>query len=124
VKRILVTGWREWVYDRVVRDALLEHGPGLVVHGDARGLDRVAARVAIALGWPTPEAHPADWDRHGPPAGGRRNQLMVDLGADVCLAFPGPTSTGTWDCVRRARAAGIPVVVYDRPQRLARVIRR
>jgi hypothetical protein len=34
---------------------------------------------------------------------------MVDLGADLCLAFPMPRSRGTWDCVRRAKKAGIVV---------------
>jgi len=42
-----------------------------------------------------------------PAAGTYRNQRMVDLGADVVLAFPG--GTGTADLCRRARAAGIDV---------------
>ena len=38
---------------------------------------------------------------------------MVDLGADVCLAFPLGESRGTRDCMRRASEAGIPVIDYD-----------
>ena len=77
------------------------------------------------------EPHPADWancapecrhpksHRRGrvycPAAGHRRNAEMVALGADLVLAFPLPgprtRSRGTWDCVKRARAAGIPVEV-------------
>lgn len=52
--------------------------------------------------------------RYGKPnfscAGLVRNQLMVDLGADICLAFPLPGSRGTWDCMGRAEAAGIKVI--------------
>jgi hypothetical protein len=34
---------------------------------------------------------------------------MVDLGADLVLAFPLGKSEGTRDCIRRATAAGIHV---------------
>jgi hypothetical protein len=44
-----------------------------------------------------------------PAQGHYRNQQMVDAGATICFAFPLDGSVGTWDCVRRARAAGIPV---------------
>ena len=43
-------------------------------------------------------------------AGFIRNQRMVDSGADVCLAFPRGASNGTYDCQKRAKAAGIPVI--------------
>ena len=78
------------------------------------------------------EAHPADWDRvcdetcrhrprfkngriYCPQAGNHRNQEMVDLGADVCHAFivtGTGLSRGTFDCVGRAEAAGIPVIKH------------
>ena len=40
-----------------------------------------------------------------------RNQEMVDLGADLCVAFiqVGAMNKGTWHCATAARAAGIPV---------------
>lgn len=41
---------------------------------------------------------------------------MVDLGADICLAFPTKSSIGTWDCVRRANAAGIRVIIVPERQ--------
>jgi hypothetical protein len=58
--------------------------------------------------------HKADWAKHGKAAGPLRNQAMVDSGADVCLAFykTGAGNRGTTDCVRRAKAAGIPVKEY------------
>lgn len=111
-----------------IRVALLAEGPGIVVHGacyppESYGevmsegkrrpdlsADWLAHQIAEELGW-TDEPHPAEWHRLGPRAGPIRNQAMVDAGADVCLAFASPGSRGTWDCVRRAREAGIRVEV-------------
>jgi hypothetical protein len=59
-----------------------------------------------------PEPYPADWS-FGKSGGPVRNQKMVDAGADVCLAFPLPDSTGTVDCMERARIAGIPTLVFE-----------
>ncbi|MGY1896168.1 SLOG family protein [Nocardia gipuzkoensis] len=72
------------------------------------------------------ERYPADWSRtcdqdcyhrprtrngrpYCPMAGHLRNQFMVDLGADLVIAFPLGKSLGTRDCMRRARGAGISV---------------
>lgn len=41
-----------------------------------------------------------------------RNQHMVNLGADVCLAFATRWASGTGMCARMARKAGILVVDY------------
>ena len=55
----------------------------------------------------------ADWKKHGRAAGPIRNQAMADAGADLCLAFPSAgRSTGTWDMIRRACAAGIETRIY------------
>jgi len=83
-----------------------------LVHGGAPGADYLAGEVASALGWQV-EVHPAHWGLYGKAAGPLRNQRMVDLGADICVAFPIATSRGTYDCMKRARSAGIPVTVYD-----------
>lgn len=115
--RVLVTGSRNWQDRDVIRQALLSvpavHGiPACnvtVVHGAARGADRIAAEEAARLGMQV-EAHPADWDKHGKAAGAIRNSEMVQLGADVCLAFPLGRSVGTRDCMRKARRAGIDVI--------------
>lgn len=132
--RVLVTGSRAWPDASAIETALLDcwhdalqlGAPGIVVvHGAARGADRMAGQWAARAGLPW-EAIPADWEhcaedcppghrqeRGGrewcPTAGHRRNQAMVDAGAAVCLAFQVGESTGTADCIRRAEAAGIPV---------------
>jgi hypothetical protein len=119
--RILVTGSRDWTDEGAIMDALADvsgeltgvvGGPVTLVHGACpTGADKIAHEVAIRWCWPI-EAHPADWSV-GKKAGPERNQRMVDLGADVCLAFPLANSRGTRDCMRRAEAAGIPVKVVE-----------
>src|SRR6478735_7027352 len=120
-KRILITGSREWVDRNVIhravsewtRDNVPQNEVVTLVHGDAsRGADRMARDFARAMWWIEEEAHPADWSWGSKGAGHERNQLMVDLGADVCLAFVQGKANGTRDCIKKAHAAGIPVVVY------------
>lgn len=117
--RILVTGSRRWddafVVDRelgaLLRRIVREDWTEIVlVHGAAKGLDTIAAGMAAHYKL-RPEPHPADWTTHSNGAGPMRNQHMVDLGADICLAFPLPRSVGTWDCIRRANAAGIRTII-------------
>lgn len=133
--RILVTGSREWTDAQKVRDHLLLYSGGrgtVLVHGDnRRGADRIAAGIAAEWPWVL-EPHPANWIgpcrdtcrpghrrtrwRDGveycPAAGNYRNQDMVDLGADVCIAFfsGGAVNRGTTDCASRAHKAGIRVI--------------
>jgi hypothetical protein len=122
VIRILITGSREvdGPAEVLISDVLAEvikvAGPGAtIVHGGARGVDTVASFWAVATGLQH-EPHRADWDAHGKGAGHMRNAEMVALGASVCLAFPRRSSRGTWDCVRRAADAGIPVRIYPLPE--------
>lgn len=74
------------------------------------GGDWFAHQHALSRGWEIEEV-PAEWQRFGrKAAGGIRNQAMVNRGAAILVAAPVPgQSTGTYDCIRRARAAGIPV---------------
>lgn len=111
--RVLVTGSRDWDNESMMRRALNEYPPGTVlVHGDAPGADRMAQRIGRERGF-IDEPHPAKWRTHGKAAGPIRNDAMVGRGADVCEAFPGPESVGTWDCVERCKRAGIPVRVWQ-----------
>ncbi len=115
--RLLIPGSRNgWDTDNLKHQLLgalivLASGEGTVlIHGDAPGVDTQAADIWKGWGLPV-EAHPADWSI-GKKAGPLRNQEMVDLGADLCLAFVAPESRGTRDCLRRAEEAGIPVEVF------------
>lgn len=128
MKRLLITGtrdgWnpdhlehvlREWFWTLSGADdwdtmATLE--PVVLVHGDAPGVDKQAARIWEKRGLPT-EPHPAKWKELGKGAGPARNSEMVNLGADQCIAFPGPSSVGTYDCLFKARRANIPTEIYE-----------
>lgn len=120
--RVIVTGSRHWTDTQAIWDKLDwaatnywvdPRGGMIIVHGDAPGTDVIAGEWT-RLPWKRAieEPHPADWDKYGKAAGPRRNQEMVDLGAELCLAFPLGESRGTRDCMRRAEAAGIPVINY------------
>ena len=108
-----------------------------LVHGDAQGVDRLAAAVVEQWGWDVAEM-PAQWQRcddsisvelggcpprphlkqggargtYCPYAGPRRNQLMLDTfpDADMALCFPGRdrgSKSGTGDFIDRAIRAGL-----------------
>lgn len=114
--RILVTGSRDWKDSWVVimalRDVLGGHPKGTIVEGGGQGADRIARNWARRFPDLTVETHKAEWRTQGSAAGPIRNQKMVDLGADICLAFPLGESPGTRDCMRRARKAGVTVMDY------------
>lgn len=117
VKIVLVTGSREWTDVGAVYAALQEHLgneiQAILVHGDCpTGADAIANSWAKSQPGIAVDAQPANWPLHGRAAGPIRNQAMVTRGADVCLAFPKGESRGTRDCMRKAEAAGIPVINY------------
>ena len=116
--RILVTGSRDWNQPDVIARALLDtwlenDRPNLkdmiLVHGECpTGADAMAKVVAFRQKM-TIEPHPADWNKYGRRAGPARNQEMVSLGADVCLAFIRNESKGATLTARLAEKAGIRV---------------
>lgn len=111
--RILITGSRYRPAIDVYK--VLDRYKGSVneiVVGDATGADEAARTWAVSNGVNL-TVHKADWNAYGSSAGPRRNQEMVDAGADLCLAFPMSGSRGTWDCVNRAKKAGIVVTVIS-----------
>lgn len=116
MRRVLVTGSRNYDDKDILFDALADqYEPGMiVVHGGARGADTIACewvKKMQSLGYQvTTEVHQADWYEYGKAAGLVRNEVMVDAGADVCLAFPLGESRGTRHCMSAAEKAGIPVI--------------
>lgn len=119
--RILTTGSRTWegkhaaIRVQVLLDtvlALCDHlGEKLtVVHGDCpNGADRIVDDWGRRRDYAgvTVETFPADWSR-GKAAGPRRNQQMVDAGADMCIGFLRANSSGTQHCMAMARNSNIP----------------
>ncbi|QGF20319.1 hypothetical protein SEA_SIXAMA_169 [Gordonia phage Sixama] len=112
MKRLLITGSRHTVDMKTIEHRLAhefeEHPDAVLVHGGAAGADNIAGYIWFEFGGNV-EVHYANWDQYGKAAGNIRNQEMVDLGAYLCLAFPMKQSTGTFDCIKRADKAGIPV---------------
>ncbi len=87
----------------------------IVVHGGARGPDRMAGGVAVKMGLPV-EIHEPLWEEEGKGAGFRRNERMLDLpNVREIHAFrvAGPEeSRGTDHMVGIAREAGVALIVY------------
>jgi len=116
---VIVSGWRgatdaheeqifkalRWVGGTV--DVQLRHGR--CPYG---GVDLIADRLARSWGWEVVE-FPAEI-RAGRVLGPARNRRMVRAQpkAHLLVAFPGPGSAGTWNCVREASAVGIPSRIY------------
>jgi len=126
--RVLVCGGRRWGWafhdapELMQRRALRERtqtfvvltkidqavGIDVIIHGDAKGADRLAQRWADANRCPV-ERWPADWKTLGRAAGPMRNTQMLDEGhPDLVVAFPG--GVGTSDMVGKALDAGVDVI--------------
>ncbi|MFI5877567.1 SLOG family protein [Streptomyces sp. NPDC051445] len=83
-----------------------------LVHGACpKGADAIAHHFGLVVGIEI-EAHPADWDSWGKSAGFRRNADMVNLGADLCLAFIRGGSRGASMTAGLARDVQIPTEVF------------
>ena len=113
----MVCGSRTWddplAVDRAVADLATEFPEMTLVEGGARGADRMARGAARRLDVPV-ETHEADWQRYGRSAGPKRNKEMLELGADLVVAFLDARrdregTRGTRDMVERAERAGVPV---------------
>lgn len=116
--RLLVCGDRNWTDRDAVRArlGLLHDQPGLsaVIHGAARGADRLAGE------WARDNdvrelAYPADWATLGRRAGMVRNAMMLAQGKpNAVLAFHDniAASRGTKNMVDRAIRGGIPVTLW------------
>jgi hypothetical protein len=110
--RVLICGGRDFDDAKKLSAALdalhLEHGFTLVIHGGARGADRLAGRWAERNAIKV-RAFLPDWDRYGNAAGPMRNGLMLTLGLpELVVAFPG--KNGTADMIRQSEDAGIKVI--------------
>jgi hypothetical protein len=125
---IVAGGGRDlnWPAERI-NTALLEASGGRPVvrllHGGARGADRLIDHAARSLAWPV-EVIPAEWGRYGRAAGPLRNGLLLRRALEVAapaqasvlvIAFPG--ASGTASLVRQARhliaADGEPIALVE-----------
>ena len=111
--RILICGSRNFGDLQLMREVIndLSTYELVIVHGDCRGADKLAARVAQERGLVV-EAWPADWKQYGRAAGPIRNIAMLDSGIDEVIAFPVGESRGTEHTLREARKRGIARTIW------------
>lgn len=114
---ILATGSREFAdyalvereLDAMVKWLDVKSGDTVtIVHGGARGLDKLAGQYARARGY-VEKCMPARWrNQYGQidyAAGPRRNQEMIDeTNPHAAVCFPLGESKGTRDCISRLEA--------------------
>lgn len=113
--RILITGsrdWDDWKCILRVFEEFADYDDVVLVSGACpTGADYLCEQFAEMLGWYV-ERHPADWRKYGKRAGFIRNADMVNLGADLCLAFIKNNSKGATMTAKLAEKAGIPTEVF------------
>ena len=110
--RVLVCGGRDYTHHQSLFDALdlihQETPITRIIHGAARGADRLAGGWAEQNNVPC-TTFPADWQNLGLRAGPMRNRQMLRYGQpDLVVAFSG--GSGTEDMKHAAQAAGVKVI--------------
>ena len=119
--RLLVCGSRTWTDE----DTLYQMLDGihesrtvtLLIHGGARGADKMAGEWAATRGIPVRVYH-ARWDVDGRAAGPMRNQRMLVEGQPeeaAAFAVDLSNSKGTKDMVRRLGSANVPTYIVNIP---------
>lgn len=120
MKRVIVCGSRHWTDYRMIEEvvtSLATDNPGIIiVQGEAKGADRLAALACRNNGIAC-ESFPADWDHKGKGAGIIRNKQMLDAGADLVVAFKDDFNHtmhrgGTENMIRIATSADVPIRLY------------
>jgi len=125
MRRIIVCGSRDYtepdymmVYNILAGICHSLYAEPTIVEGGAAGADRLAREAAESLGLES-ETYYADWNKYGKAAGHIRNRDMLNLGADMVLAFKDNfdwsfSRGGTENMVRIAKEAGVPAYVIQR----------
>lgn len=112
---ILVCGDRDWNSWDVIRETLRGLGPNtIIVHGDARGADKMAGWMAKNEFGYMVRPYPANWAHLGKTAGPVRNREMFDREQPelvICFHNDLANSKGSKDMVEYARSKGCPVNV-------------
>lgn len=130
--RVLIFGSRTWT-DSTVMECYLagleDWAPPdekiMIIHGDARGADRLAGAIADQCGYSV-LAFPAEWPVRGSPrwafaqAGHERNQRMLDEGKpEIAVGFKdyfdwSLSQGGSEDMAKRCKAANVPTYIVSR----------
>ena len=116
-RKVFVCGSRDWDNYAVMRFRLSNLSTKMtLIHGDAKGADRMAADIWSRIFKSRSKAYPANWDKYGRRAGPLRNTLMLTDNPDsieLVIAFHNDLSMskGTKDLVKKALKVQIPIEV-------------
>lgn len=117
--RVVVSGSRHGATPELVESLLGLLSPEVVIEGGAAGVDERARRWAWRHGVDN-HTYRAHWQHYGRAAGPERNaRMLLCSDPDLVVAFPARDSRGTWDLIRRARAAGVKTVVVPNESSVA-----
>lgn len=112
--KLIVCGGRDYQdFERLIAVLDAVHAKRkitMLIEGGANGADAHAATWAEQNKIPRVTCH-ANWRHLGGYAGPARNKLMLDLGADGVVAFPG--GKGTASMVSLAKGRGVKVMEID-----------
>ena len=93
---IYVIGSTRWTDEESIRKYLSAFAKGTVVmHGDSKGADEIAGRIATELGFEDQKFQP-QWTKYGRRAGHVMAEMLVGMATDV-VVFPMQKSASTWD---------------------------
>ena len=117
-KICLVFGGREFNAPEVLNLYLDHMNPDWVMHGDARGADRLGGEWAKDRGKKV-KAFPANWSKHGKAAGFIRNEQMIesmkrcrDAGWEV-VAIGCPGGRGTAHMTKLVKEEGFKLTTLE-----------
>lgn len=83
-----------------------------IVTGGANGVDAIAENAARLLKIPL-IIHMPDYAAHGPKRAPLERNTLIVLDCEDLHAWPSSWSSGTWDPVNKAKAAGKPTVMHE-----------
>lgn len=111
--RVLVCGSRHFNDYKLLEETLNDIPIDTIIHGDARGADRLAGSYGERNNIPVLR-FPALWELYGNRAGPIRNSQMLREGyPDYVVAFLAPNSRGTKDMIKKAKDAGLEVEIVN-----------
>jgi len=111
--RVVIGGDRNWSDEKTIDKYIKTLPPNsMVIHGDGRGVDKIAGRMALKHGHSV-MAVPANWEKFGKSAGPIRNQHMLTPRPDLVVVFHNDleNSKGTKDMIMRANKMGVRVEI-------------
>ena len=111
--KVLVCGSRYFNDYNKLKEVLDDLSIDTIIHGDARGADRLAGRYGEENNIPVLR-FPALWDKYGKRAGPIRNSQMLREGnPDYVVAFLYPNSRGTRDMIKKSKDKGLEVEIVE-----------